>query len=528
MNDGPAESVDIDALMRLIRDEARRRNKPHGGEYAMPDREPDYAVAFVAPALFGDITYGKDSYTIAELTSSHGEPFVRNAYRALLRRGPDPEGLGHFLALLRAGRSKLAVLGGIRYSSEGRRVGVRVPGLYRRYLAERVFGIRIIGPIAESMAALIRIRSLLLHHRALEETSLSLAESVANASAQHSNVLAARVADTAKALAAQSERSNVVMGELRAELARQSHAMSRQSDAVTQSIRQLEIDLKSQGLVVQQASNDAHQQALRIDILANRVAAAEERTADLAGEHSVVAKRVDRLAADTGHRWPALQDAFYAEFEDTFRGTGPDIKDRVSVYLPLIRAAGVGTVAAPVIDLGCGRGEWLDVLRDDGLVGRGCDSNATFVDRCLKWALAVAHQDLFEYLQTLQDASVGAVTCFHVVEHLPFADVIHLLSEMMRVLRPAGLAIIETPNPENLRVGACDFYLDPTHRNPVPPAMLEYVVRSRGFADVEVIRLHPLAALVEEEEGAPRLVREVDALLQGPRDYSVIMRRPAA
>ena len=92
----------------------------------------------------------------------------------------------------------------------------------------------------------------------------------------------------------------------------------------------------------------------------------------------------------------------------------------------------------------------------------------------------------------------------------------------------AGLAIIETPNPENLRVGACDFYLDPTHRNPVPPAMLEYVVRSRGFADVEVIRLHPLASLVEEEEGAPRLVREVDALLQGPRDYSVIMRRPAA
>src|SRR5439155_1235088 len=114
-------------------------------------------------------------------------------------------------------------------------------------------------------------------------------------------------------------------------------------------------------------------------------------------------------------------------------------------------------------------------------------------------------------------ASVGAVTCFHVVEHLPFADVIHLLSEMMRVLRPAGLAIIETPNPENLRVGACDFYLDPTHRNPVPPAMLEYVVRSRGFADVEVIRLHPLASLVEEEEGALRLVREVDALLQGRR-----------
>ena len=142
MNDGPTESVDIDGLMQLIRDEARRRNKQYGGEYGMSDRVPDHAAAFVAPTLFGDITYGKDSYTIAELTGGHGETFVRNAYRALLRRGPDPEGLGHFLALLRAGRSKLAVLGGIRYSSEGRRVAVHVPGLYRRYLAERIFGTR--------------------------------------------------------------------------------------------------------------------------------------------------------------------------------------------------------------------------------------------------------------------------------------------------------------------------------------------------------------------------------------------------
>ena len=523
MNDGPTESVDIDGLMQLIRDEARRRNKQYGGEYGMSDRVPNHAAAFVAPTLFGDITYGKDSYTIAELTAGHGETFVRNAYRALLRRGPDPEGLGHFLAWLRAGRSKLAVLGGIRYSSEGRRVAVHVPGLYRRYLAERVFGIPLIGPIAESIAALIRIRTLVLHHRALEETSLSLAESVASVGAQHSNILAARIADTAQALGTQSERSNVVVNELRAELARQSHVVSHQSDAV----EQLAVDLKGQGLVVQQASNDAHQQALRLDTLANRMAAEEERTADLAGELSIVAKRVDRLAADTGHRWPALQDAFYAEFEDQFRGTGPDIKNRVSIYLPLIKAAGVGTLTAPVIDLGCGRGEWLEILRDDGLVGRGCDSNAIFVDRCLKTALAVAHQDLFEYLQGLQDASVGAVTCFHVVEHLPFNDVIHLLSETLRVLQPAGLAIIETPNPENLRVGACDFYLDPTHRHPVPPGMLEYVVRSRGFTDVEVIRLHPLTSLVDEDDGATQLVREVDVLLQGPRDYAVIMRRPA-
>jgi len=570
MSDAPAESIDVDALMRLIRDEARRRNKQPDTEFVSLEGErAGQDLAFAVPQLFGDIAFGKDLYTIAELTKGHGEAFVRNAYRALLRRSPDPEGMAHFMAMLRAGRSKLAILSGIRYSAEGRRLAVKVPGLYRRHLAERVFGLPLIGPIVESLAALVRIRSLLLHHRALEETSLSLAESIANESVHHSNVLAARLADTSRVLSAQSERTNVIAAELtsvsraaslqgeranameaelantsqtlsaqvertdsiaaqlRAELARQADAIQRNAEIATQDFRQLDSNLESQRIAIQQTSAHAQQQELRIDALASRMGAAEEKAAELVGGHSIVAKRVDRLIADAGHRWAPLQDAFYADFEEQFRGTTADIKSRLAVYLPHIKAADAGSATAPVVDLGCGRGEWLELLRDDGLVARGCDSNGTFVDRCLKSALVVAQQDLFEYLETFQDATVGAVTSFHVVEHLPFADVIHLLNETMRVLRPGGIAIMETPNPENLRVGACDFYLDPTHRHPIPPAMLAYVVGSRGFVDVEVVRLHPLASLAGDQPSV-LLMRELDGLLQGPRDYAVIFRRPSS
>jgi len=431
------------------------------------------------------------------------------------------------MGLLRAGRSKLAVLGGIRYSAEGRRLAVKVPGLYRRHLAERVFGLPIIGPVAESLAALVRIRTLVVHHRALEETSFSLAQSVANADVERANVLATRLGETTRALSIQTERSNVVASEVRAELTRQGTAIARHSDGVNQDLRRLDDELRDQRIANEQTSGAVVQQTLRIDAFADRMVAAEEISAELGAEQGAIAKRVDKLAADAGHRWAPLQDSFYAAFEDQFRGTEADIRNRLAFYLPRIKSVDAGIASAPIVDLGCGRGEWLELLRDEGLVARGCDTNGTFVDRCLKAALAVTQQDLFEYLEALHDATVGAVTCFHVVEHLPFPDLIHLLNQLMRVLRPGGIAVIETPNPENLRVGACDFYLDPTHRHPIPPAMLEHVVRSRGFVDTEVVRLHPLPSLIDDENSA-RVIRDLDYLVQGPRDYAVIFRRSAA
>ncbi|MEO8508166.1 MAG: methyltransferase domain-containing protein, partial [Betaproteobacteria bacterium] len=161
----------------------------------------------------------------------------------------------------------------------------------------------------------------------------------------------------------------------------------------------------------------------------------------------------ERKEADASTPGAAFSlDRFYVDFEDRFRGSMDEIRDRVATYLPAVRAAGAGDEQAPVLDIGCGRGEWIALLRDSGLIARGVDINEITVRECRDAGLDVIEADALEYLFGLEDGSLGAVTGMHVVEHLPFERLLFLLDEVLRVLRPGGIAIFETPNPENVNV----------------------------------------------------------------------------
>ncbi|WP_429328191.1 DUF4214 domain-containing protein [Paraburkholderia atlantica] len=218
-------------------------------------------------------------------------------------------------------------------------------------------------------------------------------------------------------------------------------------------------------------------------------------------------------------------DALYASLEDRFRGTRADIKGRQSIYLPHIRSALARSDGAPVLDLGCGRGEWLELLGEGGLVARGVDSNRVFVDTCKEQSLNVTEADVISHLRELKPNSIGAITAFHLVEHIDNKALICLLDESLRVLKPGGILVLETPNPKNLIVGSCNFYLDPTHRHPLPPALLQYLVEARGFIDIEVQELHPFTADYLISDGAPKVNRALNEYLFGARDYCVIGRK---
>jgi O-antigen chain-terminating methyltransferase len=195
-----------------------------------------------------------------------------------------------------------------------------------------------------------------------------------------------------------------------------------------------------------------------------------------------------------------IYDRFYTLFEDTFRGSHDDIKGRVAIYVPYVVGAGAGTKIAPVLDIGCGRGEWLQLLKDRGLAGRGIDFNRSSVARCHELGLDVTMTDALDYLRAQKAESIGAVTAFHVAEHLPFPQILQLFDEVRRVLRPEGMFIMETPNPENLIVGACTFWNDPTHLQPLPPEPMRFVMENRGFTRVEILRLHPNTAIAPPGE----------------------------
>ena len=211
-------------------------------------------------------------------------------------------------------------------------------------------------------------------------------------------------------------------------------------------------------------------------------------------------------------------DALYLSFEDRFRGTREQVKAAQQVYLSYLADAGAGDPTAPVLDIGCGRGEWLELLGDRGLTAHGLDLNRMMIHECHGYGLAVTEGDAIDYLRRQSANSLGAVTGFHIVEHLPFPQLITLLDETLRALKPGGIAIFETPNPENLVVGAYTFYFDPTHRNPLPPPTLQYLVEIRGFAKVEILRLHP-----REEAGNGDAL--VDKWFRAAVDYAVICRK---
>ena len=222
--------------------------------------------------------------------------------------------------------------------------------------------------------------------------------------------------------------------------------------------------------------------------------------------------------------WDQRLDSLYSAFEDKYRGSRADIKQRHVPYLAKLKLAGAGRKETPIVDIGCGRGEWLELLLENGLAAYGIDINSMMVERTTLLGLDARVADLAAHLRSLDDGSRSAVTAFHVVEHLAFDVLVDFLDQALRVLMPGGILIVETPNPENMRVGATTFYNDPTHRNPILPEPLAFIVEHRGFSDVEILRLHP-GPESERLEGEGPDIAHLNALLFGPRDYAIIARR---
>ena len=225
----------------------------------------------------------------------------------------------------------------------------------------------------------------------------------------------------------------------------------------------------------------------------------------------------------------------YVDLEHRFRGLESDIADRLAVYQPFLEGRG------EILDLGCGRGEALEVLAGFGLPVRGVDSSAEMVRACRDKGLRAAEGDLFERLAAEPEGSLGGVVSFHVIEHLPAPSLGRLVSLAWRALAPGGVLILETPNPESMVVSARNFWIDPTHRRPVHPAMLAHLYEQAGLERVERLELRQFgegerlpevatADLPEEQQALAHQVNvlrdRIDTLLFGFQDYAVIGVKP--
>ncbi|MBR4465181.1 methyltransferase domain-containing protein [bacterium] len=223
----------------------------------------------------------------------------------------------------------------------------------------------------------------------------------------------------------------------------------------------------------------------------------------------------------------AWHSADYELFEDESRGDIADIRERLEFYVPLLKKAAKG--GGLIADLGCGRGELLELLKESKLKAVGIDNNEAAVIRGKKAGLNMECKDLFQYLREAKEGSLAAVTAMHVVEHMTPSQQGEFLALSLKALKPGGLIAMETPNIMNLHVASCDFYSDITHIRPVHPIALRNRMKQMGYKDIDIKFLHPFPQseqLILDVPGlneeAKKNFEKINDLIWGCRDCVIL------
>jgi O-antigen chain-terminating methyltransferase len=494
-------------------------------------------------------------YHINELLQYHDGVFVQAAYRAVLKRSPAEVELLRDLNRLRSGyANKIDLLATLRYSPEGKAKKVQLEGLTFPALIRRLGRVPVFGYFIRLTIAFVRLPNLIRDQREFGSYLLSQNEQIAD----FINRVSARVSEHRREVSRLQETlskqietlagkqrqfehmANARFGEL-SQTTEEIRRIKAHANAANETIHGLSGQLQKVFSDLENERTERHH-ALAQSISEQREllgAAQNELESKIARLHvqlqharselsiqrgSINAlKTSDLLEPVTTKQTPieAHQlDPLYAALEDRFRGNRDEIKERFKVYLPYVKEQ------AAVVDLGCGRGEWLEVLRAAGIEAHGVDTNRIQIAQCRDRGLDVTEEDFLVHLRSLNDGSVGAITGFHIVEHVALDTLITLLNEALRVLRPKGLVIFETPNPENVLVGSNYFYMDPTHRHPLPSELMEFLLDSRGFQAIEVLNLHSWesAKIPDDNE----VTKRFNDYFYGPMDYAIVGRKVGA
>lgn len=213
----------------------------------------------------------------------------------------------------------------------------------------------------------------------------------------------------------------------------------------------------------------------------------------------------------------------YFAFEDMFRGSRDMIKDRQSQYLDYITEAYQKSKGSYLLDIGCGRGEFLELLAENNIPSKGVDINEENIHICKEHELEVKLIDALEFLKSVKNNSLIGITAFQVIEHLNTEYLIELIKASFQKIKDGGVVIFETVNPYSL-YSLRNFFIDLTHRNPIPPDTLKFLVEASGFRDVEVKFLSPVSDEIKLK-GDDENIRKLNEILFGYQDYAIIGRK---
>lgn len=417
-----------------------------------------YKSSLAPPAkpLIGTSELHRDIYELHDFLQYDGNSFIENAYRCILKRQPDSQAYHFYLRnLLRGNMTKVEILGHLRYSREGRARGIKIKGLFWMFHALKLK----IVLFSVFFGRLVK-KSINDHFMSdIQSDSHNVKSELAYLKDKFQQI--ERLAE---------EQATKVSQEL-SEFRRLTVGLVDHS-----AIDQLEKVLKNEQSKLFQLLTD---QETVLDELQRYLQENQMEFAQLRRQINplLVEKKKHALSGPIdGEFFEGQFD--YLGFENRLRGSEDMVREHHRAYIEYFQGKDV------VLDIGCGRGEFLELLREAGIGGEGVDFNPDMVQHCREKGLQVSEADALTYLQSLPDNSLGAVFCAQLVEHLTTEDMLALIKATHQKLRTGGVLIVETLNPESLLVTYRWFWIDPTHIRLVHPETLKFLFESAGFSEV--------------------------------------------
>jgi len=505
--------TDIDTLLVRLRSAAAEHASPQVAD-RIPVRSWPPVVGRGARQALLDAWALVRSSRLGQFLVMDSADFIELAFLSCLGRSPDPVGQGHYLGRLQQGVPRLEVLAQLAGSQES--VEYRGKPTWPYWFHPLLWGLRLPSAFVRrtTRAILRRIENRVGSRARAASSGLMwrLAGTIDEMHRSHQgdmSTLSRELDAHAEGLAG---RLTLVEKDLST-----AHSLA---EGLAGRLILVEKDLSATHALAESLSGRVAGLGASFEALSKALTAVRARmaAADYRSSEQPVAVAAASASNDD-------LTSYYLTLESVFRGDPARIRAQLEAdYLRLLvdarNAAGDGLC----VDLGCGRGEWLDVLAAHGFRAQGVDLNLAMAGAAKARGHDVTVGDALAFLRAMPSDSVLAVSAFHLAEHLDFSTLFRVVAECRRVLKPQGLLILETPNPENIWVATHTFHHDPTHGQPLTPTSLEFLVNHHGLETVAVLRLHPYpdeARLPGNDPASERL----NAMTCGGQDFAIVAKK---
>lgn len=392
----------------------------------------------------------KEVYEYADFSNYHDEEFVRNCYRGLLKREPDIAGLSHYVQQLRSGeKNKSEIISFLRYSKEGKSRNVKLLGSKKRYLIVLMNKIPILGYIFKWFTTFLTLPRLIKRLNAYENFTYQL-------------------------------HLKNIDNELKLQ-----NALNQKADKVN--MQNIQDSFTSLNAFVNTKADKTELESSTNSLIAEIETKADKTNYNFKETYKEEVSFLNVALKELKHPLSDFEnykknDLYYLLFENVFYNHDV-VKNKQKVYLPYIQE--IKAKSLPWLDIGCGRGEFLNILKSNDIDCKGVEINTLEYDILVKNGFNVVNQDAVSLLSKTKNKFLG-ISALQVIEHLDYNYLHEMLKLSFEKIEDGGMIILETINPRNV-LGLANFYMDETHKRPIPAEMVAFLLEWYGFKNVVIV-----------------------------------------